>query len=156
MKRFLVLALVGPLGVAGGTSLAFGASNDTQPGSKPQATKVSPTPTPSTPQTQVKKPVPPVRRPDPKKENTGGRIKEKSMPKSGERPPTPKGPTKAGKGEKSGKGSYSWNDYKRDLDKDYKELEDGVKEGVESVSDGLSDTGKFIGSWFNNDQSKGK
>src|SRR5262249_12252155 len=42
MRRFLVLALVGALGLAGGTGLAFGENARPQTPSKPQAKKVSP------------------------------------------------------------------------------------------------------------------
>ena len=42
MKRFLVLAVVGVLGVAGGTGVAFGENGGHKPTPKPQATKAQP------------------------------------------------------------------------------------------------------------------
>jgi hypothetical protein len=70
MKRFLIIALVGALSMAGGTGLAFGADAGPQPGSKPQSTKASPAPAPgkrppSTPQPHAKKPTPPPPKKDP-------------------------------------------------------------------------------------------
>jgi hypothetical protein len=211
MKRFLILALVGAWSLAGSTGLAFGANDGPQPGSKPKATKASPTPAagksqPSTPQTQAKKPSPP---PPPKKHPPSKPPTQASkppdhrkvvvdVPKGGPKPPAKKdptkpGPAKPGNGSKPGKGSYSWDDYKRDLDKANQELRDGNNEEllaelpvagaaimgipggppgiltgaggaalanapqlidakakeVKGTWDGLSATGKFIGSWFN-------
>jgi hypothetical protein len=134
MKRFLIFALVGAFGVAGGTGLAFGKDDHSKPGSKPQATKTSPTPTPgkhppSKPQTEPKKPVPPVHRPVDRGNKSGnGRIVEKGVSKSGQRSPDHKDPAKPGKGSKPGAGDYTWDDYVRDLDKATKEEMAGQQE----------------------------
>jgi hypothetical protein len=134
MKRFLVLAVAGALGVAGGTGLAFGQTVHPQTPTKPQATKVSPAPAPgkhppSAPQTQANKPAPPVQRPaDRGNKSTSGRSVEKGVPKPGQPSPAHKGPAQPGKGSKPGAGSYSWDDYRRDLDKANQEQRDGTLE----------------------------
>jgi hypothetical protein len=48
--------------------------------------------------------------------------------KRGQRPPAHKSPAKPGKGSKPGAGSYSWDDYLRDLGKAGQEELDGVLE----------------------------
>jgi hypothetical protein len=138
MKRFLVSALVGAWSLAGSTGLAFGANDGPQPGSKPQATKASPTPAPgkrppSTPQPQAKKPAPPPPKKQPPSKPPDHRKVVVDVPKGGPKPPAKKDPTKPGQakpdnGSKSGTDSYSWADYKRDLDKGVKEQQDGLKE----------------------------
>jgi hypothetical protein len=134
MKRFLIFALVGALGVAGGTGLAFGQDAHPQHGSKPQATKASPPASPgkhppSTPETQVKKPSPP---PPPKKDTRSKppshRDVKVDVPKGGPKPTAKKNPAKPGKGSKPDAGAYTWDDYMRDLDKANKEGMAGQQE----------------------------
>jgi hypothetical protein len=52
----------------------------------------------------------------------------RGVPKHGPRPPAHTGPAKGGKGPPHGSKSYSWDDYKRDLDKANKEQRDGLLE----------------------------
>jgi hypothetical protein len=188
MKRFLVLALVGAWSLAGSIGLAFGQTGQPQTPTKPQATKPTP-------------PLPPKKDPRklPTKESKppSHRGVKVDVPKGGPRTPAKKGPAKPGKSSKPGAGGYSWDDYKRDMDKANQEQRDGMQEELlpdlavvggavagsvggppgaaagaagaaianapqlidakskelKGTWDGLSATGKFIGSWFN-DMSK--
>ena len=134
MKRFLVLALVGALGLVGGTGLAFGQQDGPQPHSKPQATKAHP---PAAPGKRPPRKSGPQAKKAPSQAQRASAQGSKSpsrrnvgvgMPKRGQRPLAHKGPAKPGKGPKPGAGSYSWDDYKRDLDKANQEQRDGMLE----------------------------
>jgi hypothetical protein len=139
MKRFLIIALVGALSVAGGTGLAFGAGTGPQPGTKPPSTKASPTPAPgktppSMPQPQAKKPTPPPKKEPPSKPPTqpnkppSHREVTVDVPKGGPMPPAKQDPAKPANSSKPGADTYSLADYKRDMDKAVKEGQDGSKE----------------------------
>jgi hypothetical protein len=119
MKRFLVFALFGALSVAGGTGMAFGQHARSQAHSTPQATKPRP-------------PAPPAKR-QPSKSLS----QVKKSPSQAHQPPAKrskspsqahKGQAKPGKGPQRGEGSYSWDDYMRDLSKANQEERDGVWE----------------------------
>ena len=102
MRRFHVFALVAVVSLAGGLGLAFGQSSHPQPGSKSQATKTRP-------------PAPPGKRPPSKVPP-----QVKKSPSQAHRTPAKgsKSPHQAQKGQaKHGAGSYSFDDYKRDLGK---------------------------------------
>jgi hypothetical protein len=129
MKRFLIFALVGALSLAGGTDLAFGQTGHPQTPTKSQATNSSPTPAPG----NKRPPSPPPPKKQPPSKPPDHRKVVVDVPKGGPKPPAKKDPTKAGQakpgnGSKPGTGSYSWDDYKRDLDKGVKEQQDGLKE----------------------------
>jgi hypothetical protein len=146
MKRFLVVALVSVLSVAGGAGLAFGSAANPKTPTKPQAMKPIP---PEPPQKQ-----PPSKPPTPASKPPDHRKVIVDVPKAGpksqaKKDSTKPGQAKPGNGSKSGKDSYSWDDYKRDLDKDVKGFEEGVTDEAKSVWDGLSKTGQLIGSWLN-------
>jgi hypothetical protein len=121
MKRFLVLALVGALSVVGGTGLALGESPRPQPHPKTEAKKASPPASPgkrppSTSPTKGKKSGPTAKRPPAQASKSQARA--------------PKGPAKQGKGPQHGAGSYSGDNYKRDLDKAGKEVMEGFEKAL--------------------------
>jgi hypothetical protein len=134
MKHFLIFALVGAVGVAGGTSLAFGQDAHPQHGSKHKVTKASLPASPgkhppSTPQNQEKKPEASGQQPaDQGNKSTSGRVGEKGVPKPGQKPSAHKGPPRPGKGSKPGAGDYKWDDYMRDLEKANQEEQAGMQE----------------------------
>jgi hypothetical protein len=191
MKRFLVLAFVGAWSLAGSTGLAFGQTGHPQTPTKPQATKPTPPPPPkkdtrSKPPTQASKP------PDHRKVVVDVPKKGGPKPMAKKRQAKP-GSAKPGNGSKSGAGSYTSDDYKRDLEKSGQEVLSGIQEELvpdlavaggavagsaggppgaglgaagaaianapqlldaksketKGIVDGLSATGKAIGSWFN-------
>jgi hypothetical protein len=122
MARFLVFALVGAFSVAGSRGLAFGQTAHPQPRSKSQAKKPRP-------------PAPPGKRPpskaapQAKKSPTHATRGQRPVGPRGKSPRlTRKGLAKGGKGAKGGAGNYSFDDYKRDLDKGLKEQRDGILE----------------------------
>jgi hypothetical protein len=184
MTRFLVFALVGAFTATGGLGLAFGQTVHPQPRSKSQATKPRP-------------PAPPGKRPPSKFPP-----QVKKSPSQAHRPVGPrgksprltrKGPARGGKSSKGGAGSYSLDDYKRDLGKAGKEVLDGFEtelpadleivggavagipggpagpalgatgaaianapqlitgkaEEQKGTLDGLTATGRYVGSWLN-------
>ena len=119
MKRLLVLALVGALSMAGGTGLAFGQTTHPQLRSTSQATKPRPPAAPgerppSKSQARVKKSAPQAHRPSAQLSKSPRRVQ--------------KGPTKRGNGPQRGAGSYSLDDYKRDMEKANQENRDGLLE----------------------------
>jgi hypothetical protein len=119
MKRFLVLALVGALGLAGGAGLALGGNDGHQPRPKPPAAKAHP---PAAPGKRPPSKSPPQAKKAPPQTQRPHAQASKATPRA------QKGPAKPGKGSKPGAGSYSWDDYKRDLDKANQEQRDGMLE----------------------------
>jgi hypothetical protein len=143
MTRFLVFTLVGALSLAGSTGLAFGQNGQRPAHPTPQAKKAQPKAAPgkrpaSNSPNQMKK-SPKARRPlaQGKHAPSNSPNQMKKSPSKAQRPPakgnkSPRGaqkpPAKRGTGSKPGDGSYSWDDYKRDLLKDGKEFLDGELE----------------------------
>jgi hypothetical protein len=134
MKRFLVLALVGALGLAGGTGSVFGQNGGPNPHPKPQATKAHP---PAAPGKRPPKKSPPQAKKAPSQAKRASAKGSKppsrrnvgvGMPKRGQRPLTHKDPAGPGNGSKPGAGSYSWDEYVKDLGTAGQEELDGVLE----------------------------
>jgi hypothetical protein len=115
MKRFLVLAVVGALSLTGGTGLALGEPTHPHTPAKPEAKKTQPPASPG-------KHPPSKSQPQAKKSTTTAKPTAHKDPKQAQ-----KQPAKPGKGSKPDKGSYTWDDYKKDLDKGIKEQQDGFK-----------------------------
>jgi hypothetical protein len=132
MQRFLILAVVGVLSLAGGTGLALGENARPKTPSRPQATKATPPASPGkhppmTPSTPVKKSGPSAQRPHAQAgKSPSHRGVVVNVPKQGERPGAHNGPKGRGQQPPAKKGP------------DWGKVGMGVMEGVFGTAAGIS------------------